>query len=308
MTRHGAQRRARHPLAAGAAAVVCATLLAGAGCGGAPEFDAGRAYGDLLAQCAFGPRYPGSEAHLEMRQWLEARVSETADEVRLQRFTYATPLGEMEFSNVVASYRPEVRERVLLAAHWDTRSVAERDPDPANRETPILGAHDGASGVAVLLELGRMISERPPDVGIDIVFFDAEDGGDEGGLGAWCIGSSYFASHLGAYCPRYAIVVDMVGDCELEIPMEPYSRSAAPELIRSIWDAADRVGAESFVNRTGTAIYDDHVPLAQAGLAAVVLIDLDYPYWHTVADTPDKCCPESLGEVGRVLAHFLYSL
>ncbi len=184
----------------------------------------------------------------------------------------------------------------------------ERDPDPGRRGEPILGANDGASGVAVLLELGRMVSEQPPHVGIDIVLFDAEDGGDEGGLGAWCIGSSYYASHLGAYCPRYAIVVDMIGDCDLEIPMEPYSRSAAPELMRLVWDSAERVGASSFVDRIGTAIYDDHVPLVQAGLSAIDLIDLDYAYWHTVEDTPDKCCPESLADVGRVVAEFIYSL
>lgn len=288
--------------------MLAAAALAAAGCGGPPEFDEARAYADLVAQCEFGPRYPGSEAHREVGVWLESRLRESADDVRVQRFEHIGPGGQLELANIIASYRPEIRERVLLAAHWDTRSVAERDPDPTRRETPIIGANDGASGVAVLLELGRMLAERPPDVGVDIVLFDAEDGGDEGGLGGWCVGSSYFARNLGAYCPRYAIVVDMVGDCDLEIPMEPYSRSAAPELMRLVWDAADRVGADAFVERTGTAIYDDHVPLAQAGLQAIDLIDLDYPYWHTVEDTPDKCCPGSLGQVGRTVAEFLYSL
>ncbi len=282
--------------------------LIAAGCGGAPAFDGDRAYGDLVAQCEFGPRYPGSDGHAAVRDWLVAALGESADEVSVQRFSHEWTGGELQLGNIIASYRPEVRERVLLAAHWDTRSVAERDPDPARRGEPILGANDGASGVAVLLELGRMVAERPPNVGIDIVLFDAEDGGDEGGLGAWCIGSSYYASHLGAYCPRYAIVVDMIGDCDLEIPVEPYSRSVAPELMRLVWDSAKRLGVASFVERTGTAVYDDHVPLALAGLSVIDLIDLDYPYWHTVEDTPDKCCPESLTDVGRVVAEFIYSL
>ncbi len=284
------------------------TLLATAGCGGAPVFDGERAYDDLVAQCEFGPRYPGSEGHAAVREWLAARLGESADDVGLQWFTYEWTGGELELCNIVASYHPELRERVLLAAHWDTRSVAERDPDPARREEPILGANDGASGVAVLLELGRMVAAQPPNVGVDIVLFDAEDGGDEGGLGAWCIGSSYYARNLGAYCPRYAIVVDMVGDCDLEIPREPYSQSAAPELMELVWSSAGRLGVTAFADRTGTAIYDDHVPLAQAGLAVIDLIDLDYPYWHTVEDTPDKCCAESLSDVGRVVADVIYSL
>jgi glutaminyl-peptide cyclotransferase len=283
-------------------------VLTGAGCGGAPVFDGDRAYDDLVTQCSFGPRCPGSPGHDATRDWLVEQMRATADDVKVQRFSYTSSGEKFEFANIVASYRPEVRDRVLLAAHWDTRSVAERDPDPSRREDAITGANDGASGVAVLLELGRLIKERPPDVGVDMVLFDAEDGGDEGGLGSWCIGSSYYAEHLGAYCPRFAVVVDMIGDCDLEIPIEPYSRSAAPELVTLIWAAAERVGATSFCERTGTAIYDDHVPLAQAGLAAIDLIDLDYPYWHTVEDTPDKCCPRSLAEVGQVLAEFLYSL
>ncbi len=288
------------------AAALCLPLATG--CGGPPAFDGERAYGDLITQCSFGPRYPGSPGHAAVQDWLVATLAETADDVRVQSATYSWDGLELEISNIVASYQPELRDRVLLGAHWDTRSVAERDPDPARRDQPIVGANDGASGVAVLIELGRVMAEQAPGVGVDIVLFDAEDGGDEGGLGAWCIGSSYYASHLGAYCPRYAIVVDMIGDCDLDILTEPYSRSAAPELVSLVWGAAERVGAASFSDRTGTAIYDDHVPLAQAGLAAIVLIDLDYPYWHTVEDTPDKCCPASLAEVGRTVVEFLYSL
>ncbi len=294
--------------AASCAVLLIIPLVASIGCGGRPAFDGDRAYADLVAQCDFGPRYPGSAGHDLAREWLVARLSESADEVTVQEFTHRVGDRELELANIVASYRPECSERVLLGAHWDTRAVAERDPDPARRGEPILGANDGASGVAVLLEVGRLVAERPPGVGVDIVLFDAEDGGDEGGLGAWCLGSSYYAARMGSYCPRYAVVVDMVGDCDLDIPREPYSRSASPELVELVWAAAERAGSTSFSRRTGIAIYDDHVPLIQAGLEAIVLIDLDYPYWHTHEDTPDKCCPSSLREVGEAVTEFLYSL
>jgi Zn-dependent M28 family amino/carboxypeptidase len=241
-----------------------------------------------------------------MRDWLVAEVSRHTDTVSVQRFEVGGSMGVIELTNVIASFRVSERRRVLLGAHWDTRAVAEHDPDPANRETPILGANDGASGVAVLLELARLMSEREPSVGVDLVFFDGEDGGDEGGLGEWCIGSTYYAAHLGDYCPEYAVVIDMIGDCDLSIPIEPNSWAACPLEVDRVWAAAERAEAGSFTRSPGTALYDDHAPLIRAGIPSVLVIDFDYPYWHTLEDTPDKCCPESLAEIGRMLVELIY--
>jgi len=280
-------------------------LLLAAGCGRG-EFDGESAYSFLVEQCSFGPRPPGTEAHRRTRDWLVERLRETTDHVALQRFVVTAPGGEFELTNIIASFAPRKRERVLLGTHWDTRAIAERDPDPANRATPIIGANDGASGTAVLLELAHMMALRAPRIGVDLVFFDGEDGGNGGGLGEWCLGSKHYARHLGDYCPSYAVVIDMIGDADLAVHVEPNSATACPEVVERVWGAASRVGATRFDREFGVAVYDDHAPLIRAGIPAALVIDLEYPSWHTVEDTPDKCSPGSLAEIGRVLTELVY--
>ncbi len=292
------------------AAVALLVVLAGAGvtggCG-SPTYSGELAFSFLEKQCEFGPRPPGSDAHEAMRDWLVGVLQGYADEVSVQRFTALDTEGnEVVLSNVIASFRMDARERVLFGAHWDTRWIAERDPDESNRATPILGANDGASGVAVLLGLAAMMSDRDPDVGVDLVFFDGEDGGNGGGFDSFCVGSTFFASRMGDYAPVYAVVVDMIGDSDLAIPVEPNSMSACPSVVRTIWEAAERVGATSFTEESGPAMFDDHIPLIRAGVPAALIIDFDYAHWHTIEDTPDKCSPESLREVGAVLAELVY--
>jgi glutaminyl-peptide cyclotransferase len=296
---HHVGRRRRFTLA------LAVGLLTLCGCSRV-EFDGRSAFRMLERQCAFGPRYPGSPGHEEMLEWLVRASRERGDHVAVQRFAVVSDGEELRLTNVIVSFRPEARERVLFGAHWDTRAVAEEDPDPGNREKPILGANDGASGVAVLLELASVMAERPPRVGVDLVFFDGEDGGEEGGLGDWCLGSSYYAAHLGDYCPRYAVVIDMIGDRDLVITREPNSVASSPDIVELVWGAARRVGALSFDEATGRAMYDDHVPLIRAGIPTALVIDSRYAHWHTLEDTPDKCSPESLEEVGRVLAELVY--
>ena len=286
-----------------ATCLIAVSLICGCG---RSQFDGERAFALLERQCEFGPRPPGSAAHVEAAEWLSLTLSELADEVAVQRFVAQSRTGDVELTNIIASFRPDSRERVLLAAHWDTRAVAEKDPDPAERETPILGANDGASGVAVLLELARLMADDPPAVGVDIVLFDGEDGGDEGGLPGWCLGSTYYAARMGSYCPQYAVVVDMIGDRDLSIPREPNSWQANPEAVERVWSAARRAGSRSFEDAFGQAMYDDHVPLILAGVPSVLVIDASYEYWHTIGDTPDKCSPRSLEEVGRALEELVY--
>jgi glutaminyl-peptide cyclotransferase len=296
--------RGRTHVCGGLALVLAAALLGG--CSRA-EFDSARAFELLRRQCEFGPRPPGSAAHERTLRWIADTVGACADRVALQHFTVASTRGDIDLTNVIASFRPEARQRILLAAHWDTRAIADRETDPARSTEPILGANDGASGVAVLLELATLLAERRPRVGVDMVFFDGEDGGSGGGFPDWCMGSSYYAAHMGDYCPRLAVVVDMIGDRDLSILKEENSLAASPAAVERVWEAARQVGATSFKETVGTAIYDDHVPLIRAGVPAVLVIDLDYPFWHSLADTPDKCSQESLGEVGRAIAALVYS-
>ncbi len=208
--------------------------------------------------------------------------------------------------NIVGSYRPGERRRVLLGAHYDTRPRAERDPLEENRGTPIPGANDGASGVAVLLEIARLLGERQPPVGVDIVLFDGEDYGEEGRTEDYLLGSKHYASRLGDRRPEAVIVVDMVGERGARFPVEGFSEAASPGLAARIWGIARDLGIEAFDRRRGPAIIDDHLPFIQAGLAAVDIIDFEYPHWHTLADTPDKCDARSLDAVGRVLVRFLW--
>jgi len=290
------------------ALVLSCVVLSGTlvGCG-RPDFDENLAFEFLERQCEFGPRPPGSQEHEEMRDWLVAELQRRADAVSVQEFTAADSTGrQYELTNVIASFHMEATERVLFGAHWDTRPVAEKDPDPAARARPIVGANDGASGVAVLLALADMMSADRPELGVDLVFFDLEDAGKAGGFSSFCLGSAHFAATMGGYAPSYAVVVDMIGDGDLSIPVEVNSAQACPDVVNRVWSAAERVGSGSFVRETGPSMFDDHIPLIQAGVPAALVIDFEYPFWHTHEDTPDKCSPQSLGEVGRVLAELVY--
>jgi Zn-dependent M28 family amino/carboxypeptidase len=201
---------------------------------------------------------------------------------------------------------------LLLTAHWDSRPWADSDADPQNRSHPILGANDGASGVAVLLEIAQQLKLRKPSIAVSIVLFDGEDLGSSGKSESWCAGSKYFASHLpGGYVFTSAINLDMVGDSELLIKREQRSDKWASELADEVFSTAGELGISQFANTTGDDVLDDHVALNEAGIPAVDLIDFDYPnpeknYWHTTLDTPDKCSAESLRAVGTVLLQLIY--
>jgi Zn-dependent M28 family amino/carboxypeptidase len=177
----------------------------------------------------------------------------------------------------------------------------------------MIGANDGASGVAVLLELARLFRESPPSIGVDLIFFDGEDYGHEGDTPNYLLGSRHFAATKEAsYVPRFGILLDMIGDAELEIPREGHSMRFAPDIVQLVWETAARLGYSQFVDWTDEPITDDHLPLNAVGIKTVDLIDFAYPdashrYWHTHSDTPDKCSAESLEAVGSVVAEVVYS-
>jgi glutaminyl-peptide cyclotransferase len=276
-----------------------------AGCGSAapaPEggqsaseprsFDGQRAYEYALDQCEIGPRPSGTEAGWATGDYIIARLEELGWAVETEEFEYQG----VQLRNVVGKLGEG--PVVLLGAHYDTRPVADRDAQHADQ--PIVGGNDGASGVAVLLELAAVLTQHPLQNEVWLVFFDGED---RGKLDGWpfSVGSTYMAEHLTVQ-PDYVIVVDMVGDTQQELP---YEANSDPVLRARLWDIAAELGYEEFVAEVGHGIVDDHMPFVREGIPAVDIIDIDYPYWHTIEDTCDKVSAESLERVGRVLEEFL---
>jgi glutaminyl-peptide cyclotransferase len=287
----------------------CAAALMCSGCARSapPAFDGASAFVFLREQCDMGPRYPGSPGHAAIQRYLVEKLAAFGARVSEQPFEAVLSTGDtLRLVNVVGAYRPEARKRILLGAHYDTRPRADRDPDPAKRAQPILGANDGASGVAVLLEIARLLAASPPSVGVDLVFFDGEDWGEEGNTMDYLLGSRRYAKSLGLRRPAAMILVDMVGERDSRMPIEGFSAAASPALCARIYGIARTLRLPNFVQSQGASIIDDHLPFIQAGIPAIDLIDFEYPYWHTLADTPDKCSSESLAAVGSVLVRYLW--
>ena len=268
-------------------------------------FDPDQAFTYLTKQCEFGPRFPGSMAHKETQSYLLTELQKFAQEVELQPFEFRQGNQTIHMNNILARFGTENSETILLAAHWDTRPFADQDTERANRNQPILGANDGASGVAVLLEVARVLKSKSPPRQVIIVLFDGEDYGRS--TANMFLGSRHFARNMGRWQPDFGILLDMVGDRNLELPIEQNSWNANRELTESIWRRAQEMGLSPFQHRPGYAIMDDHLPLIDAGVPMVDIIDFDYPYWHTLEDTPDKCSAKSLEVVGRLMLSIIYS-
>jgi hypothetical protein len=261
-------------------------------------FDAERAYNDVITQTGFGPRFPGSEGHRSMRSWLVRSLEEAGwQPVVLEGGDPNQPIFNIE---ACRNAEPRINQGyILLGAHYDTRMFADRDPVSAQRNSPVPGANDGASGVAVLLEIARALPEGYLEP-LCLVFFDAEDNGRIMGWD-WVVGSRDYVAQLTAV-PSAVVIVDMVGDTEQYFPVE---LNSDPELVTEIWGLAARMGIESFSTNPGYAILDDHTAFIQQEIPAVDIIDFDYPYWHTIADTVDKVSADSLKNVGDVLLAWL---
>jgi len=292
------------------ACVLCIESLLLGGCSAQPsppKFDSSRAFSVLSRQCDFGPRPVGSAAHDRTRDYLVRELRRYADSVELQNFQHAQADKTYRLSNIVAEFGDPNTRGVLLCAHWDTRPTADEELEAADRQRPILGANDGASGVAVLLELARMFHERPPAVPVTVVLFDGEDFGPT--VQDMFLGSRHFAARLGNKPRfRYGILLDMVGDKELEVYREGNSQAGAKSVVDKIWTAARKLGYDgAFRDQVKYTISDDHVPLIEAGLPCADVIDFDYACWHTLRDTVDKCSAESLRTVGETIARVVYS-
>ena len=254
------------------------------------SFDGLRAYNDVQTQVAFGPRIPGTDGHAQIVEWMQEELVKAGWQVEIQE---SEALGH-PIKNLVAK-RSDASPQIILGAHYDSRIYADNDPDPANHTQPVPGANDGASGVAVLLELARTLPENTPDIWL--VFFDAEDNGRIEGWD-WILGSREFVNN-NVLQPHAVVIVDMIVDADLNIYKE---HNSTPELIDEIWAVADNLGyGHLFIPEYKHAMLDDHTPFVNAGIPAVDIIDFDYPYWHTLEDTPDKVSAESLEAVGKTL-------
>ena len=288
-------------------------LLAVSGCtaGAAAqgEFDGEAALQYVAEQMEFGPRVPGSEGHRRTGDWILAQLRARADTAEVQEFTHVTADGKLlELRNFIGRFRPELPDRILYVAHWDTRPKADRSANLGQQQMPVPGANDGGSGVAVLLGVADALQATPPDVGVDLLFVDGEDYGTFTPQRDVLLGSTHYAATLDpAALPLLAVVWDIVGDRDLRICREGNSEAGAPEVVDRVWNRADELGyGRVFRRDQATVVTDDHIPLQEVGVRAIVVIQCPLPaYWHTTEDTLDKISAASLGIVGNVAVALL---
>jgi glutaminyl-peptide cyclotransferase len=275
------------------------------GAAASTDFSGAAAYDYAKAQVDFGPRVPGTPAAKKAGDWIINQMRARADTVIVQSFTYTTADGKkLPLRNIIARYRPDLKERILYLTHWDSRPVSESAATEAEKKMPVPGANDGASGVGMFIALGDVLKKTKPSVGVDLFFTDGEDYGQFGPPQVdVLIGAKYFATHLPSpdYKPLFGVLWDMIGDKDLRIPYEMISFQQAPEVVSRVWQTAADLGyGNIFVQESGGEVIDDHVPLLNAGLRVIDVIDLTYPPHHTPQDTMDKISAKSLKIVGDV--------
>ena len=293
---------------------------------GGPTFCADSAYAFCAKQCSFGPRLMNTEAHDKCGEWIMKQFASYGMKVEAQDAELKAWDGTMLRSrNIWARFRPELTTRILLCAHWDTRPWADNDPDSTNWRKPVMGANDGASGVAVMLELARIISnDSTLNVGVDFVCFDAEDYGVPQWSSApdsqdsWALGAQYWAEHQPqGYEARYGVLLDMVGGEGARFYQESVSKQYASEIVNKVWRTASQIGYGSYLPmQEGGMITDDHVPVNEkAGIACIDIIPF-YPdcqqssfgpTWHTINDTMEHIDRATLKAVGQTMVQILYS-
>lgn len=286
----------------------------------APAFSSEKAYNFINAQVEFGPRVPNSEAHVQTMNYLRDYFREVAgwQNVFVQEFQQEVYGDTLTMFNLLASFGTQYDDRILLAAHWDSRPRAEKDPyDP---DSPILGADDGGSGVGVLMELASVFAENDVPIGVDIILFDGEDYGVEGDLNNYFLGARHWGNNppVPGYKPRFGILLDMVGGVNAQFSKEGYSMQYAPSLVNQLWNIAEEFGyGYMFLDEQGGRVADDHVVVQQTtGIPMVNIIhhtaepdgQVNFPpYWHTQNDTMEIIDTETLQGVGDVVLELIYN-
>lgn len=285
-----------------------------------PAFNADSAYAFVKKQVDFGPRNPGSRAHAQCAKWLEEKLTAYGGKVQVQTANLKTYDGKMWLAkNIIAEFNPSVPDRILLCAHWDTRPFADRDSNEANRNRPILGANDGGSGVGVLLEVARAITQQKPNVGVDIIFFDLEDYGDPEGEtdDSWCLGTQYWSKnpHKPQYFARYGILLDMVGAKDAVFPKEGSSMYYAKDLVNKVWSKAQSMGhGKYFIEQETQPTTDDHVYInMNRGIPTIDIVHYEaenHSYFkchHRLCDDMSNIDKGTLDVVGKVLLELVYN-
>lgn len=281
-----------------------------------PPFDGQNAYNHVAKQLSFGYRVPGTAAHKEQIEWMATTLEQLGAKVLRQNFVADfMGLKDVDCTNIMAQFNPEKTHRVLLAAHFDSRMVADKDDD--RQEEPIPGADDGASGVAVLLEIARIVSEYPIDLGVDLLFLDAEDQGNNQDRGSWALGAQLWSQQTipQGYKAKYGILLDMVGSEKATFGKEGYSSKFAPELTNKVWTLAKRMGySDLFQDFSAGGIEDDHYYINT--IAKIPMIDIINlkpddrqsfgDYHHTHDDNIDIISQRTLRVVGQVVTAVLY--
>lgn len=294
-----------------------------------PAFNRDSAYNYVAKQVAFGPRVTNSEAHAACRQWLVAQFKAFGATVIEQNFKATAYTGvKLNGTNIIAQYNPGNKNRIVLAAHWDSRPFADSPLSKERRDEPVLGADDGASGVGVLLEIARQLQANPVDFGVDLVLFDAEDYGESKeeyaneeeqrrGLLSWALGSQHWSRnlHVAGYSPKYGILLDMVGSKGARFTYEAYSMRFAPEVVNKVWALAANMGYSNyFIAEDGGGVTDDHYFVNTiAGIPMIDIINRPVQsetgfghYWHTHNDNMDVIDRQTLHAVGQVLLAIIY--
>ncbi|MCI1646937.1 MAG: M28 family peptidase [Bacteroides sp.] len=288
-----------------------------------PQFNADSAYQYVKAQVDFGPRVPNTKAHVECGNYLAAKLAEFGAQVTNQYADLPAYTGTLLKSrNIIGSYKPESKKRIVLFSHWDSRPWADADPDEKNHYKPILGANDGASGVGVLLEIARQIQKQEPELGIDLIFLDAEDYGAHSSYKGehkeeyWALGAQYWARnpHVQGYNARFGILLDMVGGKKAIFRYEAYSQEKAGNINEKVWNTAASLGySQYFVKEEGGEVTDDHVFINEyAGIPTIDIIPYEenggfYKYWHTLKDDMDAIDKATLQAVGQTLVQVIYN-
>lgn len=291
-----------------------------------PQFDADSAYHFVKSQVDFGPRVPNTKEHMTCGDYLVNELKRFGAEVTEQKADLeAYNKTILKARNIIGTFGKEKENRVLLFAHWDTRPFADNDPNPKNNHTPILGANDGASGVGVLLEIARIIQSKSPEVGVDIIFFDAEDYGVPSfertffdTSDTWCLGSQYWSKnpHTPNYKARFGILLDMVGAPDAKFYKEYFSKKYAGTTLTKTWTAARNLGyGKYFIDADGGMITDDHLPVNQIrNIPSIDIIQYDKDsdtgfgwYWHTIKDDMSNISKETLKAVGQTVLEVVYN-